>query len=158
MTALLINLITIIALFISWYKNRMKTLKALKVALKKGLSLAPIMLSIVILIGLIFAFFPPEVVKRFMGGDTGIVQVLIASVIGAITMIPSLIALPLAGSLVDAGASYTPVTAFITTLTMVGFVTLPLEIKELGKKITIWRNSLAFVFAILISILIGVIL
>jgi len=42
---------------------------------------------------------------------------------GALMMIPGLIALPLAGSLIDAGASYTPVAAFITTLTMIGFVT-----------------------------------
>jgi uncharacterized membrane protein YraQ (UPF0718 family) len=67
-----------------------------------------------------------------------------------------LIALPLAGSLIDAGASYTPVAAFITTLTMVGFVTIPIEIEELGKKITIYRNGLALIFAIIISFMIGV--
>lgn len=34
-------------------------------------------------------------------------------------MIPSLIAFPLAGSLIDAGDAYTPIAAVITTLTMV---------------------------------------
>jgi len=71
-------------------------------------------------------------------------------------MIPSLIALPMAGSLIDAGASYTPVAAFVTTLTMVGFATIPVEIKELGRKITIYRNVLALLFAFIISLLIGV--
>ena len=50
------------------------------------------------------------------------------------------------------------VAAFITTLTMVGVVTLPLEIKEMGKKITILRNVFSFVFAIVIALIMGVIL
>jgi uncharacterized membrane protein YraQ (UPF0718 family) len=46
-----------------------------------------------------------------------LIQVGAAALFGALMMIPSLIALPLAGSLIDAGVSYTPVAAFITTLT-----------------------------------------
>jgi uncharacterized membrane protein YraQ (UPF0718 family) len=158
MPALSINLITFILLLYSWQKNKEKTKKAVKIAFKKGLSLAPIMLIIIALIGLLLAFFPPELIKTYLGGDMNAIQVILSAVVGAIVMIPSLIALPLCGSLVDAGASYTPIAAFITTLTMVGFVTLPLELKELGKKVTILRNLLAFIFAVIISILIGVIM
>ncbi|TDO92135.1 hypothetical protein DFR79_10739 [Halanaerobium saccharolyticum] len=98
----------------------------------------------------------PELIKEFLGGDFSLIQVGAAALFGAVMMIPSLIALPLAGSLIDAGASYTPIAAFITTLTMVGFVTLPVELKELGKKITIYRNSLALIFAVVIAFMIGV--
>ena len=83
-------------------------------------------------------------------------QVFFALFAGAIAMIPSLIALPLAGSLIDNGASYMPIVAFITSLTMVGFVTLPLELKELGRRITLLRNILALVFASIIAIFMGV--
>ena len=73
-------------------------------------------------------------------------------------MVPSLIAFPLAGSLVDAGASYTPIAAFITTLTMVGFVSLPLELKEMGPRLTLQRNLLALISALLIALTMGAIL
>ncbi|HDH27594.1 MAG TPA: permease, partial [Euryarchaeota archaeon] len=46
----------------------------------------------------------------------------------------------------------------ITTLTMVGFVTLPLEIKVLGKKLAILRNLFSFIIALIIAVIMGVIL
>jgi hypothetical protein len=41
---------------------------------------------------------------------------------------------------------------------MIGFVTLLLEIKEMGKKFAILRNSISFIIAIIIAIIIGVLL
>ncbi|MGM0419561.1 MAG: hypothetical protein ACQEQG_01060 [Bacillota bacterium] len=38
-------------------------------------------------------------------------------------MLPNIVAIPLAGSLIDSGASYTIIAAFLTTLTMFGFIT-----------------------------------
>lgn len=156
MVALVINILTIILIILSFVKNKEKSQKALKIALLKGTELAPQLISLIALIGIIFTFLPPELIKEFLGGDFSIIQVGGAALFGALMMIPSLIALPLAGSLIDAGASYTPVAAFITTLTMVGFVTIPVEIKELGKKITFYRNGLALIFALIISFMIGV--
>jgi len=49
------------------------------------------------------------------------------SLIGTITLIPAFVAFPLVGSLMDSGAGIVTLTAFLTTLTMVGFVTFPLE-------------------------------
>ncbi|NCC85807.1 MAG: permease, partial [Clostridia bacterium] len=67
-------------------------------------------------------------------------------------------AFPLVGSLVDAGASIIPGVAFLTTLTMVGAVTFPLEKQEFGTKFALTRNLLSFSFALLIAVLMGVIL
>ncbi len=156
MIALLINLFALILLLLSFYFNTKKSKQSLKKALFKGLSLAPQLISLVFIIGIVFAFIPPELIKDYLGGDFNLVQVGAAALFGSLMMIPSLLALPLAGSLIDAGASYTPVAAFVTTLTMVGFVTIPVELKELGKKITIYRNVLAIIFALIISLLIGV--
>lgn len=156
MVAAVINIFALLLLFISFLKSNKKTKGALKIALFKGLGLAPQLISLVALIGIVFAFLPPELIKEFLGGNFSLIQVGGAALFGAVMMIPSLIALPLAGSLIYAGASYTPVAAFITTLTMVGFVTIPVELKELGKKITIYRNGLALIFALVIAFMIGV--
>ncbi|MDZ7797973.1 MAG: hypothetical protein U5N56_13480 [Candidatus Marinimicrobia bacterium] len=50
------------------------------------------------------------------------------------------------------------ISAFVTTLVMVGVVTAPLEIKTLGKKFTLLRNGLSFVAALLIAGIMGVLL
>jgi len=72
--------------------------------------------------------------------------------------IPALLSFPLASSILENGASVTAVVAFITTLTMIGMITLPLEIKMLGKQIALLRNGISFVIAILIAFIIGMIL
>ena len=158
MVAIIINAVTISLLIYTLIKDKKKAKKAVISALIKFLNLLPMMLIIIVMIGLIFGFIPPELIKTYLGSDRNILEVVAAALFGAITMIPSLVALPLAGSLIEAGASYTPIAAFITTLTMVGFVTLPVELKEMGKKLTILRNVFAFIFAIIISLLIGVLM
>ena len=45
--------------------------------------------------------------------------------------------------------------AFISTLMMVGVITLPLEISYFGKKTAILRNVLAFFFSFLVAFIIG---
>jgi hypothetical protein len=37
-------------------------------------------------------------------------------------------------------------------------LTAPLEAKFFGKRFTLWRNSLSFIFAIVIALLMGVVL
>ncbi|MFO7814604.1 MAG: permease [Halanaerobiales bacterium] len=158
MVAWIINITTITLVVFTIVKDKGKAKKALIKALVKFVNLLPMMIVIIVLIGLIFGFIPPELIKSYLGSNDNILQIIAAAVFGAVTLIPSIVALPLAGSLVEAGASYTPIAAFITTLTMVGFVTFPVELKELGKKITILRNVFAFVFAIIISLIIGVLM
>ncbi|NLJ81063.1 MAG: permease [Firmicutes bacterium] len=158
MTALVINGITILILIWSLRKSPAKTKQALKIAFKRGRSLAPLMLLILIVIGLLLAFFPPKIIEQYLGGENSLGQLILAGGIGSLVMVPSLIAFPLAGSLLDAGAGYTPIAAFITTLTMVGFVSLPLELKEMGRRLTLHRNLFALISALLIAMVMGVIL
>ena len=83
---------------------------------------------------------------------------ILIGVVGALMHIPALLSFPLASSILENGASVTAVVAFITTLTMIGMITLPLEIKMLGKQIALLRNGISFVIAILIAFIIGMIL
>ncbi len=113
-------------------------------------------IGILFLIGLILTFIPPEAIRQYAGKSNSIVTTIVFAIVGCITLIPAFVAFPLAGSLVNAGASIVPVVAFLTTLTMVGIVTFPLEKKEFGGKFTLIRNSLSFLFAIVIALIMGV--
>ncbi|EDK33759.1 hypothetical protein [Clostridium kluyveri] len=58
---------------------------------------------------------------------------------------------PTAQMLVENGAGYMQIGAFVSTLMMVGIITMPVEMKYFGRKLTIWRNVLAFIFSFFIS-------
>lgn len=148
----------VISLTVSLIKDRNKTLRAFKVAYRALLKTAPHILALIGIIGLTLGILKPEVISRLIGEQAGFAATAIASIIGAITLIPSLIAFPLAGSLMRAGANVMTISAFVTTLVMVGFVTAPMEMKLLGKKFTLLRNGAGFVIAVIIAVIMGVIL
>lgn len=150
--------ILVAGLSVSVLKDREKTKKAFKIAAKALLKNAPNILMIVGIIGIILGILPPESIAKLVGEEAGFTATLLASLIGAITIIPSLISFPLAGTLLENGATITTTAAFITSLVMVGFVTIPLEIKVLGKKFTFLRNGLGLVAALLIAVVMGAIL
>lgn len=147
-----------ILLLVSFVKSKEKTKKALKVALKSFMKTAPGLLLLVGFVGLTLGLITPETISRVLGEGSGILGALIAVAIGAITMIPAVIAFPLAGTLLSSGAAVPTVTAFVSSAVMVGLATTPIEIKYFGKKFTIMRNSLSLLVALLLAWLMGVIL
>lgn len=158
LTVIIINLIALVWLIFSVVKNKSKTKESLKIALKTFLRTLPNIIIIIIFIGFLLGFLPPNIISRVVGEQAGFLGILITAVLGSVLFVPALISFPLAASLLKGGASIMSVAAFITTLTMVGVVTLPLEIKEMGKKMTILRNVFSFIFAIIIALIIGVIM
>jgi uncharacterized membrane protein YraQ (UPF0718 family) len=115
-------------------------------------------IATVILIGLILGFVPRDQISRIIGEQAGFRGIFVVAVLGAVLHIPSIISFPLAGSLLKCGASVTAVAVFITTLTMIGIATLPIEIRELGKRMAILRNGLSFFIAIVTGLVMGWIL
>ncbi|MEA3253759.1 MAG: permease [Chloroflexota bacterium] len=157
-TAILINLFALGCLAFAFVKDRDKTRQSLRVAVKSLIRILPTVLIIIVVIGLLLAFVPTDLISRFIGDQSGFGGLLAIAAAGAVLHIPALLSFPLAASLLQSGAGVAAVAAFITSLTMIGVVTLPLEIKELGKKIAFLRNGLSFIIAIAIALIMGVIL
>ena len=150
--------IAAILLLFSLIKSREKTKAALKKAWKSFENIMPQFLSILLIIGIMLAVLSPEQISIYMGSSSGLTGMFAASIIGAITLIPGFIAFPLAAALLKSGAGYMQIAAFISTLMMVGIITLPLEIKYFGKKAAVIRNVSAYVFSIAVALIMGVIL
>lgn len=142
-------------LALSYFKDRNKTKMALKKAWKSFENILPQFLSILIIIGLALAILSPETITSLLGTRSGIWGVFGAAIIGSITLIPGFVAFPLAAALLKNGAGYMQIAAFVSTLMMVGVVTLPLEIKTFGKRATIIRNIAAFAFSLIAAFVIG---
>ena len=143
---------------VSIVKNKKKTFAAMKKSKSMMGNMLGEIIAIIFLIGLLLTLIPPETIKSALGSANTFVSTTVGALVGSVTLIPAFVAFPLVGSLVDAGASIVPAVAFLTTLTMVGVVTFPLEKKEFGTKFALTRNILSFGFAIVIALVMGVIL
>lgn len=151
-------LIAIAFLIFSFVKDKKKTRMALKKAWKAFENLLPMLLGIIIIVGIIIAVLDPQLIAKLIGKNSGFMGVLILAVIGSVALIPGFIAFPTAALLLNGGAGYMQIGAFISTLMMVGVITLPLEISYFGKKVAIIRNVMAFLFSFLVAFVIGKVL
>ena len=118
-------------------------------------NILPQFLGIIILIGAVLAVVDAEFISKIIGNESGFFGVLFAALIGGITLIPAFLAFPTAAMLLDSGAGLMQIGAFVSSLMMVGVITMPIEMKYFGKKITILRNLLAFVFSFFVAFIIG---
>ncbi len=114
-------------------------------------SMMPMILSIVGLMGLFQAMVSRELLASLFTGDP-VKDTLIGTVAGGIAVGQALVSYILGGELLEQGISIYAVTAFILAWVTLGIVQLPLEAEVLGLRFTIYRNILAFVSTILVSI------
>lgn len=135
-----------------------KAKQAVRIGVTSFLGLLPSILALIGLIGLLVTIVPPEYISRYLGQEAGLWATLTAALLGTLLYLPSLVSFPLAASLLRAGAGIATVAAFLTSLVMVGTVTLPLEMKHLGNKTALGRNLLSLIFALGIALLMGMIL
>lgn len=146
--------ITILLLVISYYKDKKKTKMAMRKAWKAFENILPEFLGVIMLVGVLLAVLNPQVISKIIGNNSGWFGVVIAAIVGSITLIPGFVAFPTAAMLLQNGAGYMQIGAFLSTLMMVGIVTMPVEIKYFGKKLTKLRNLFAFIFSFIVAYII----
>jgi len=59
--------------------------------------------------------------------------------------------------LLQNGAGLTQIAAFISSLMMVGIMTLPVETVYFGKKVALLRNLSAYLFSLLVALIISLV-
>lgn len=142
---------------ISWWRDRGRTRKALKTSWKSLSALLPVLAGMVALVGFTLAALPPAMITRFFRMHDLRGYGLVA-LVGTIITLPGPVAFPLAGTLLRRGAEPGLLATFITTLTMVGTVTAPVEIAHFGKRFTLVRQAVSLALAIAIGAIMGWIL
>lgn len=147
--------LTFILLLVSFIKDQQKTKKALTKAWKAFENILPEFLGVIMLVGILLALLNPQVISKLIGSQSGWLGVIASALVGAVTLIPGFVAFPTAAMLLQNGAGYMQIGAFISTLMMVGVVTAPVEMKYFGKKLTVMRNLLAFLFSFVVAFVIG---
>jgi len=69
---------------------------------------------------------------------------------------PGFIAFPLCGILLKKGVLYSVLSAFSTTLMMVGVLTYPIEKEYFGVRLTILRNIMSLFIALVVALMTGI--
>ena len=155
MDTFILYLIAVICLGLSYFKNRQKTRVALKKAFKAFEGILPQFLVVLILVAIALSVLDEPTISWILGRNSGAWGVLIASLVGAVTLIPGFVAFPAAAALMQGGAGATQIAAFVSSLMMVGVVTLPLEIQFFGKRAAFLRKFLAYIFSLVAAVFVG---
>jgi uncharacterized membrane protein YraQ (UPF0718 family) len=150
--------LTFVSLILSFLFDKNKTILGVKKGIKMFIGLLPAILNVLILVSVFLYLVPKETLSNLLGKNSGVTGFVIAALLGSVSLIPMFITYPLAAILLKSGVSYRVLAVFITTLLMVGVLTLPLEAKYFGLKVAVLRNVLSFIGAIIIGLIIGLFL
>ena len=150
-----IYIATGMALLISLVISREKTLQALRIAWKRLVKILPAFLVMLVLVSIVLFLVPESLITTYLGGSNRYVGVLVGAVLGSAVLMPGFIAYPLCGILLAKGVAYMVLSAFSTTLMMVGVLTYPVEKAYLGTKVTVIRNLISFAIALVVALATG---
>jgi len=154
-TGIIFYLISSILLGVSLMKDQVKTKKALLKSYKSFMNLVPALMPMVLFVGILLTFVTPELIGRVLGKDAGAFGIFTGLLIGSASFVPSFVAFPLGGTLIENGAGYPQVAAFLSSAMAVGIASMAVEIKYFNKKFTILRNGIALIGSLIFSVVIG---
>jgi len=149
--------LTAVALVASFIANREKTGSALRVAWMRFSKIAPAFVVMLVLVSVALYLLPERTMLRLLAPQHKWVGVATALGVGSVSIMPGFIAFPLCGVLLERGALYMVLSAFSTTLMMVGVVTFPLEKTYLGARLALVRNLSSLLIAIVVALVMGLV-
>ena len=155
MTSIILYSLAIVSIIISFIKDKSKTKESIILGLKSFENILPQFLFIIISIGILLSFLTTDTISKILGNSSGFIGIIIADIMGAITMMPTFVAFSLGNTLLLNGAGYAQVGTLVSSLVLIGLMTFPLEVKYIGKRAALLRNVIAFIFSIIVGITLG---
>ena len=141
---------------VSFFFSREKTLRAFEVAFKRFQKIIPALIMMMVFVSVMLFCVPEKLIVQYLGNTGRFTGVVLASAIGSITFIPGFIAYPLCAILLKKGVTYMVLSAFTTSLMMVGVITFPLGKAYFGTRVTILRNAAGLAIALCVALVTGV--
>jgi uncharacterized membrane protein YraQ (UPF0718 family) len=151
----ILYVITILLFGVSLLANPRMTGRALQIALRRFMQVAPAFIAMLLMVPVALYLVPDHLLSRVLAQENKWLAVGSAVGLGSVSIMPGFIAFPLCGILRNKGALYMVLSGFSTTLMMVGIVTLPLEKAYLGTRLALSRNAVSLVIAVLVAMATG---
>ncbi len=126
-----------------------------KVLQKSSLSflgMAPLLLATIGLVGMFQVLVSPEMLASLFHGQP-LFDTFTGTLSGAVAAGNPIVSYIIGGELLNQGISLYAVCAFLLSWVTLGFIQLPAEIEVFGGRFTFYRNVLAFIFAMITSLL-----
>ena len=130
-------------------KNNIKD--AFNKSLKGFLSMFPMLLAILLLLGIFDVYITKDILLSFFISNN-FVDTITGTLLGGVLTGNPMISYILGGELTDAGVSLYAVTAFILSWVTIGLVQLPAEVEIFGLRFTFYRTLFTFITTILVSL------
>ena len=130
-------------------KNNIK--EAFNKSLKGFLSMLPMLLAILLLLGIFDVYITKDILLSFFISNN-FIDTITGTLLGGVLTGNPMISYILGGELTDAGVSLYAVTAFILSWVTIGLVQLPAEVEVFGLRFTFYRTLFTFITTILVSL------
>lgn len=148
--SLLAGVLTIVA----YLKDHHFPLDGLKAGGKLFLDISPAMILAFISAGMMMKVLPRELLTRWLGEESGIQGLIIATLAGALTPGGPFIQFPIVAALLRSGAGIAPVVTYLSAWSLLGVNRfLVYEIPLLGWRLALTRITASLVFPIIIGML-----
>ncbi|WP_375764773.1 hypothetical protein NR798_23945 [Archangium gephyra] len=120
----------------AWKGGWPLVVEGLKRGGKEGMILLPLLVVVFMLTGLVQVLLPRDLVAHWLSDESGWKGIGVAWVAGALTPGGGPIGLPLAAALVRSGAGLGVVVTYLTSLSMLSFIRVPMEVAIYGGRMT----------------------
>lgn len=144
-TTLVLAVVTLVLLVIAYSKGRDLPLAGLLTAGRTLWRTLPLLLLGFAIAGLVQLLIPQDLITRWVGAQSGIRGVLIASVVGGIVPGPPYATFPLIAVFYQSGASLGAVVGFVSAWSLWSVSRLPIEMALIDPKAALIRYGVTFI-------------
>jgi uncharacterized membrane protein YraQ (UPF0718 family) len=116
---------------------------------KGALQLVPLLAVVFLLAGFAEVLLPRETVAAWLSDAAGVRGLLIAWVAGGLTPGGGPVGLPLAAALMRSGAGAGVLVTYVTSMSLLSFVRVPLELGTYGPRLTLLRVASSIVLPLI---------
>jgi len=145
-TTLIMAAIAAVLFFIAYRKGHGAHVDGLLAAWKTTLQVLPMLIFAFIIAGMISVLVPGELLKRWVGQESGLRGIVIGTVAGGFAPGGPYVSLPIAATLYNSGAGLGSMVAFLTGWSLWAVSRLPMELGFMGWRFTLVRLACTFFF------------
>jgi len=118
------------------------------------LSILPTLLLAFVAAGMISIVLPRELMTRWLGDESGLRGLILATFAGSVTPGGPFVQFPIVATLLESGAGVAPLMAYISAWSLLGMNRfLIYEIPLLGWKLSVSRLAVSLIFPVIIGLL-----
>lgn len=151
-TVVIMFLLASVLTVLAYLKDASLPLEGLKDGGKLFLNILPALVLAFIAAGMIGKVLPRELMTQWLGEDSGMRGMCIATLAGAVTPGGPFVQFPIVAALLNAGAGIAPLMAYITSWSLLGINRfLIYEVSLLGWKLSLTRMAAGLIFPFIIG-------